>query len=128
MEKYAQIDESRFPLVSIRFSGTASSDQNFAQYLADNLSIYRHQKTLAIVFDARKASAPGLRHLRMQAQWLKENKALMQAYCRGTAYVIPQPALRAVLQVIFKLQAQPVPYRLFAEVEEAEAWALELIH
>ena len=42
-----------------------------------------------------------------------ENRGLMQDYCQGTAYVIPNKVIRAVLRVIFSLQKQPVPYKIF---------------
>lgn len=122
MNDYATIDESEFPLIRIRFTGEKSTDENFQRYLAQTRDCYRHKKKLAIIFDAREAGIPALSHQRMQADWLRENRGLMQDYCQGTAYVIPNKVIRAVLRVIFSLQKQPVPYKIFEKESEAEKW------
>lgn len=122
MNDYATIDESEFPLIRIRFTGEKSTDENFQRYLSQTRDCYRHKKKLAIIFDAREAGIPALSHQRMQADWLRENRGLMQDYCQGTAYVIPNKVIRAVLRVIFSLQKQPVPYKIFEKEAEAEKW------
>lgn len=122
MEAYAIIDESDFPVVRIRFTGANSTDDNFQAYLDQNKACYRLGKKLAIIFDASQASIPALSHQKMQANWLKENQKLMQKYCTGTAYVIPNAAIRAILKMIFSFQKQPVPYKIFEKEEEAEIW------
>ncbi|WP_245531131.1 hypothetical protein [Belliella baltica] len=61
----------------------------------------------------------------MQADWLKENKNLMEDYCCGTAYVISNLAIRAILKMIFSIQKQPVPYKIFEKQEDAVAWSTE---
>ncbi|MDO9554240.1 STAS/SEC14 domain-containing protein [Rhodonellum sp.] len=126
MEPYAIIDESSFPIVRIRFTGNKSNDQNFQSYLDQTKACYRFGKRLALIFDASNAGIPSMSHQKMQANWLKENKELMQDYCVGTAYVIPNVAIRAILKMIFSFQKQPVPYQVFENEEEAEAWVKSL--
>jgi hypothetical protein len=58
----------------------------------------------------------------MQADWLKENKKLMQNFCLGTAYVIPNMAIRGILKMIFSFQKQPVPYKIFETEPDALIW------
>ena len=127
MEKYAIIDESAFPLITIQFTGAKSTDENFIAYLQENKNCYRHKEKLGIIFDATNASLPSLKHQQMQAAWLKENKGLIEAYCLGTAYVIPSAAVRSILRVIFSIQKQPVPYQIFEHVSEAEIWLQSLL-
>ncbi|MDN3205253.1 DUF7793 family protein [Algoriphagus sediminis] len=122
MKPYAEIDESKFPIIYVRFTGQKSTDENFQAYLDGNKNCYRHQKKLAILFDASKASLPSFKHQKMQADWLKENEDLMREYCLGTAYVISNPAVRMILKGIFALQKQPVPYEIFGRKEDAELW------
>lgn len=122
MEPYAIIDESSFPIVRIGFTGNKRTDENFQTYLDQTKACYRNEKRLSIIFDASKASIPSLSQQKMQASWLRENKDLMQHYCAGTAYIIPNAAIRAILKMIFSLQKQPVPYRIFETSEEAEDW------
>jgi hypothetical protein len=126
MEPYAIIDESSFPIIRIGFTGSKSTDQNFQSYLDQTKACYRHKKNLAIIFDASNASIPKLSHQKMQADWLKENEALMQTYCVGTAYIIPNVAIRGILKMIFSFQKQPVPYKIFETEPEALTWVKEL--
>jgi len=122
MDPYAIIDELGFPLVRITFTGNKSTDDNFQIYLDQTKACYRHGKKLAMIFDASRATIPALSHQKMQANWLKENNNLMQEYCLGTAYVIPNTAIRGILKLIFSFQTQPVPYKIFQTYEEASTW------
>ncbi|GMQ29752.1 STAS/SEC14 domain-containing protein [Algoriphagus confluentis] len=127
MDPYAIIDESTFPLVNIRFTGAKSTDENFRAYLEQTKACYRHEKPLAIIFDATKATLPAISHQKMQALWLKDNEGLMKQYCLGTAYLIPNPAIRAVLKMIFSFQKQPVAYRVVRTVDEGKEWVESLL-
>lgn len=127
MDSYAIIDESDFPIIRIHFTGSKSSDQNFQTYLNQTKACYRFGKKLAILFDASNASIPALSHQKMQAKWLKENENLMKRFCVGTAYIIPNAAIRAILKMIFSFQKQPVPYKIFESQPEAEAWIKEIV-
>jgi len=87
------------------------------------------RKPLAIIFDASKASSLGLSHQKLQVIWWKENEELMKNFCAGTAYIIPNAAIRGILKTIFSFQKQPVPYKIFETETEALTWVkgLELI-
>jgi hypothetical protein len=122
MDNYAIIDETTFPIIRIGFTGNRSTDQNFQVYLDQTKGCYRHGKPLVIIFDASKAGIPALAHQKMQANWLKANKQMMENFCLGTAYIIPNAAIRAILKMIFSLQKQPVPYKIFEREAEAEGW------
>jgi hypothetical protein len=122
MKKYAQVDSSEFPLIRVQFTGEKATDENFPLYLKEVEATYDRENRIGILFDATHATFPGLKYQNMQAQWLKDNQQLMQKYCAGTAYVIPNTLIRNVLKAIFALQKQPVPYRVFGEVSEAEEW------
>ncbi len=122
MDPYATVDETRFPLVRITFTGNKSNDQNFKTYLDETKACYRHEEKLAIIFDASNAGVPSLSHQKMQADWLRENRKLMEDYCAGTVYIIPKPAIRAILKVIFSFQKQPLPYKIVEHESEAAEW------
>lgn len=124
MKTYASIDQSRKPIVQITFTGEQSTDENFQDYLDQTKGCYADQNKIAIIFDASNASLPSLRHQKMQAKWLEENTPLMEKYCCGTAYVISNIAVRAILKMIFSFQKQPVPYKICEKQEEAEIWVM----
>ncbi|MCL6260143.1 STAS/SEC14 domain-containing protein [Aquiflexum sp. TKW24L] len=122
MDSFAIIDESDFPVIRIRFTGKKSTDQNFQTYLDQTKACYRFAKQLAIIFDASDAAIPSLSHQKMQANWLKENEQLMKDFCAGTAYILPNAVIRAILKMIFSFQKQPVPYKIFESEPEANTW------
>lgn len=122
MKRYATVDSTEFPLIRVQFTGEKATDENFPVYLKEVEATYDRKNRIGILFDATHATFPGLKYQKMQAQWLKDNQQLMQKYCAGTAYVIPNTLIRNVLKAIFALQKQPVPYRVCGEVSEAGEW------
>ncbi|HKL03062.1 MAG TPA: hypothetical protein VJ911_05280 [Cryomorphaceae bacterium] len=124
---YAVFDRSRFPVVTITFTGESSTEENFNRYLKETESLYEYKKRFSIIFDARSASLPDLKHQKMQANWIKANESRMKTYCAGTAYVIVNKAVRAILKMIFALYPQPQPYKIFSDLASAEVWAREVL-
>lgn len=127
MSLYAIIDNENSPFVTVTFTGEKSTDKNFQQYLDDLEKCYTERKPIAIIFDASQAVIPKLSLQRKQALWISQNWKLIQTYCKGTAYVIPNLAIRAVLKMIFSFQNQPGPYKVFSNHKEAENWIEEII-
>ncbi len=123
MNQYATVSTTDFPIINVTFTGEPANDENFLLYLREVKNSYDRQSKLAILFDATKAVFPGMALQKMQAQWLKDNTAMMQNYCVGTAYVIPNVVIRNVLKAIFLLQPQPVPYLVCDDKATALAWA-----
>lgn len=125
MEKeknYAEVQPVVEGVLTVRFTGVASTDQNFQRYLDEVRDRYRGAGTIGVLFDASKASLPHYRHIRMQADWLNTYRELMESQCVGTAYVIPNGMVRGVLNMIFALQKQPVPYEVFSNTADARGW------
>ena len=123
MIPYATVDRSAFPLIVVTFTGAAASPKNFQAYLDELEKNYVRRVPFALVFDASEASIPGLSYQKKQAAWMKAHENLIRTYCRGVAYVLPNPVLRQILSLIFKLQAQPVPFRVWPDRAAGIAWA-----
>ena len=119
---YAKVDQTSFPLITVTFTGEKSTNVNFKTYLKELEDCYFAQQKLAFIFDASHAVVPKFSHQRLQAEWLRSKSQLMQDYCLGTAYVIPNKTIQWVLKMIFLLQKQPVPYKVFSTYKEAQIW------
>jgi hypothetical protein len=126
MKPYANVDSTRKPIITVNFTGEKSTDENFNQYLEDLEKCYDDRQKISIIFDASKAVIPKSSHQKKQALWISQHWKMIQTYCIGTAYVIPNVAIRAVLKMIFSFQNQPVPYKIFSSIKEAEFWIEDL--
>lgn len=123
MTPFAHIDQTEFPLVIITFSGERPSEENFQAYLDHITKIYHREEPFIVVVDASQAVLPALKYQRQQAQWMADHLELIESYCRGTAYIIPNDIMRTLLKAIFAIQQQSVPYEIFATLEGGMAWA-----
>lgn len=125
MKPYATFDRTAFPLIQVTFTGAKETPQNFADYLGGLYQNYDREEAFALVFDASDAPTPNPIYQKEQAEWMQTHEALIRTYCRGVAYVVPGLVLRNVLKLIFKIQRNPVPFEVFADLEEGRAWANE---
>jgi hypothetical protein len=120
---YATINREKAPLITITFTGQKATAATFAAYLKELENNYKSKSDIALVFDARKALDLNPIYQLKQAQWMAHNKALIKQYCKGVAYVIPNNFLRNILGLIFRIQPNPVPFKVFETIAEGESWA-----
>lgn len=118
MKPYAIVDQNQKPIVNVTFTGEKSTDENFQKYLEDLATCYDDRKSIAIIFDASHAVIPKLSLQRKQALWISQHWKLIQTYCKGTAYVIPNLAIRAVLNVIFLFKISRLLIKFFQILEK----------
>lgn len=124
--KYANFHYHKYPVVIVEFTGEPSTDENFKEYLEELSDLYTKNAAFSLIFDATNASLPGFRHQKMQADWLKKMEDMMKEYCLKTAYIIPNSVVRTILKSIFKLQKQPVPYKVVRDMKEAMIFVNDL--
>ncbi len=120
--KYAIFDKSDLSLIRVTYTGNKDIDVSFQNYLDELESCYEDREPIGILFDATKAIIPHIKHQKDQAFWIQKHWFLIKTYCKGTAYVIPNAASRAVLKMIFSFQHQPVPYKIFSTIDKATQW------
>ncbi len=124
-QPYALFHRENFPLVVIEFTGEKATPENFKVYLRELEENYQDQEKIALVFDARSALELNPIYQGKQAAWMQKKRKLIKTYCQGIAYVVPQPFLRKVLQLIFKMSPNPVPFQVFESLDQGLAWAEE---
>ncbi|MEM1324773.1 MAG: STAS/SEC14 domain-containing protein [Bacteroidota bacterium] len=123
MSTYATFDRTQFPVITIHFTGAKETAANFQTYLEELEHNYERQEPFTLIFDLTKAGIPKMKYQLQQAEWMKSNETLIQTYCRGVAYVIPNLLLRGVLKFIFSVQANPVPFQVCSTLPEGKDWA-----
>jgi len=120
---YAKFDQTKAPLIIIEFTGEKANAQNFADYLKGLEANYARKESIALVFDARKALDLNPLYQMKQAYWLRQNKDVIERYCQGVAYVVPNSFLRTMLGLVFKIQPSPVPFKVFENLDAGLVWA-----
>jgi len=122
--QYANFILSNLPLVTIKFTGNNETEENFTDYLNQLSDLYIPKKNIAIIFDATEAKFPSPKFQLKQASWMQTNKEVIETYCKGIAYVIPNTIIRKALQLIFAVYNNKVSFKVFETANEANIWAL----
>lgn len=123
MKPYARFNRATFPIITVTFTGAKATPENFQVYLDGLLENYTKKEPFALIFDANAAAMPTAYYQKWQAKWLKDNEKLIQTYCKGVAYVIPNPILRSILKIMILIQRHPVAFKVFGSMEEGQKWA-----
>jgi hypothetical protein len=110
-------------LIIIEFTGKKANAENFAAYLKGLENSYASKENIALVFDARRTLDLNPLYQMKQAMWLRQNKDIIERYCQGVAYVIPNIFLRNALGLVFKIQPNPVPFEVFQTLDAGLVWA-----
>lgn len=81
------------------------------------------QKAVVIV-DGSVALMPPAEARKLQADWLKANKDLLQLVTHKLGFVLPNPILRGFVSAVFYLVPLPIPSETLGSLDEAVAWAI----
>ncbi len=119
-----RIDESRFPLIVVTFVGS-QDEADFSAYLEWMTALAKRRVKAVTVFDATKAGPTSATQRARQGAWIKTNRALIQQFSCGSAFVVSSAIVRGALTAILWIAPVPGPHTIVATFEEAERWALE---
>lgn len=119
---HAAIDQSKFPIVYIKFSNREASPEEFESYINELAEISKRNEPFTVIFDSSESSSLTSELCMKQGDWIKEHYNLLQKNCIGTAYVIPSFMIRFMLSAIFSIQQQPSHYTVVSTLDEAYKW------
>ncbi len=114
-----RLDESRWPLVVFTAVGE-QSDDDFEAYLADADRLLRRREPHGLIFDARRANIIGPKLRRRQAEWLRDNEALLRAYVVACGLVMSTALQRGVFRAITWMKPYPAPHSVEASFDAAQ--------
>lgn len=118
-----EFDDAGWPLLHITMTGRPT-DEQFRDYLVRYSGYLERERPYALMISTPQGmpiSKPA--HVKMQAEWIKQNREALARLCAGIAFVLPSPAMRGVLRAIVSLQKIPSPYEVFRSEAEGLAWA-----
>ena len=116
------VDTQRWPLVVVRYPAEMTEAEWNAQ--ADDLdAVLERGARFVLLSDAsRVVNAPSAKQRRFAAERIRARRDEWARYCAGAAFVSPSPLVRGVMTAINWASPPPFTQRVFATVEEAEAW------
>src|SRR5262245_18822634 len=97
------IDEDRWPLVVIRFLGSAS-DEEFDAYLEAQTRIAERREKNAVVVDAMEAGHTSALQRKKVVAWMARNADFTRVYTLGTSFAIRSPLVRGALTAILWME------------------------
>lgn len=116
-----------WPLVVHVSEGTASDAEIDAYIQAATEVLLRGEPHVAVMDASALALATPYARARKKA-FLAENGELLRAHCRATALVLTSPLARFAAATVMLVRPFPTPYRIFANLQDAQAWALAQLH
>jgi hypothetical protein len=117
-----EIDRSQQLVVVVRFHRGASNDE-FEQYVVDYRRVLEEQPRFGAVYvTASNLPIPPPRQVRLQAQFMKESRQLMERRVVGVAFALPSPLMRSVLRGVLMMQPMPCPHTVVATESEGLSW------
>ncbi|MCB0703737.1 MAG: hypothetical protein KDC34_00440 [Saprospiraceae bacterium] len=119
MSVFVEFDESGRPLVTATFSNQKLTPELFNNYLKGVEQLWEKDERYLLILDMRNIRVPKYRYIRQQANWLKQHEAEILTYCRGITCVVNRPLIRYLVRLVFMLQASPVHYVVYSNMQEA---------
>jgi hypothetical protein len=118
------LDDSLWPLVTVRFVGTPPL-WAFEAYLETSLGILRRGRHLLLV-DVDRSRGDGTappEHRQLLVNWLARHEERIRQTVLGVAYATDSAMIRLALSLIFHLKPPAAPYVIAPNLELGMTWA-----
>jgi hypothetical protein len=115
------VDQSALPVLRLTYAGSYS-DTELLQFLSEvdtALKVPGQKVGLIDLTDAKPGSA---RQRRLQADWIRENEALLVRDVVAAALVTDSAVIRGTVTAVFWIRPLPMPSKIVATLQEAEKW------
>ena len=120
-------DDSAWPLV-LEATPPESSDSDVLEYINRHRSYLAKKTVYGAVLDVRRARTMSVKHRRMLADWINEQRAELQRYHAAVAVVVsPSPIVRGFVSAVYWLSPPPYPYKIMTSIDDAKAWVAKQI-
>lgn len=120
------LDDSKFPLIVVTFSGS-TSDADFETYLTDLTRVSMRDGPKAFLFDARAATSTPPSQRKRMAHWMMHDMTKARGGFACVAFVFSSAVVRGVLTAILWLAPMRLKHGIFAEIGEANQFCLTQI-
>jgi hypothetical protein len=118
----AQVDESQWPRVVVKWPAEVLSDEEFRRVVLQISELTARRQLYAVIHDARVAvrATPVQRSFAAEEQ--KRTAELSRKWLAGAAIVVSSPLTAGVVTAINWISPPPYPQKVFSSMAEAEKW------
>ncbi len=117
-----EVDESRWPLVVIRWPAELISDESIDAFLTRGRAHLARRERFASLHDGVRASGLNGKQRRRMAEHVTENREALARYHAAAAIVAPSSLVRGIITAVNWVAPPPFPQETFATFAQAEAW------
>jgi hypothetical protein len=117
-----ELDDTRWPIVVVRYPKVAIDDDDFARLIEGVTSYIHRREPWGMLNDTRDAAIPNRAQTKAIVAMYDANEALVRQYWRGTALVFDSPLFAAVVTTISWLRPPLHPLKTFRRYDDAVAW------
>jgi hypothetical protein len=117
-----EIDESLWPLLTIRYRGITTTPQYAELLAARSRYLDRRERHLILQDMSQSSNVNSVEQRRLQVEWMKQEDARLRQWVVGIAFVTDSATLRLLLSVILHVRPLAMPHAIFPRMSEALPW------
>ena len=120
---YEEHPQLTLPRVVVRGAKKPIDDAGLHRVLSAMSAILDRERPFTIVYDVRSCSMPSGKQVKIGQKWGKVNNKRLNRLLQGIAIILSGVIVRSTIQMLLGICQPPQPYGIFAEEEEAFAFA-----
>jgi hypothetical protein len=122
-----EVDDSRWPLVVIRWPEAKITDADVDAFLATSRGHLARKERFVSLHDGVRATGLDGKQRKVMADHVTAHRDALARWHVAAAIVVASPVLRGVITAVNWLAPPPFPQQTFATLEEGERWLREML-
>lgn len=115
------VERQNLPLLRLTYVGDYT-DEELARFLLEIDSVLALPGRKACLIDLTRATAGSATQRQMQAAWISRQEKTLQRDFVAAGIVTDSAIIRGTVTAVFWIRPLPLPSKVFATIEQAEAW------
>ena len=110
---FAEFDESLFPIVCVKLSGSIDSQEDFDSFIGKWLEYYENKKNFIFYFDTLDVTDPPLTYCFQMCSFIKKLRKKEYQYLQKSILLINSNKIKWLLDFIFLIQPPVAPVYIY---------------
>ena len=110
---FAEFDESLFPIVRVKLSGSIDSQEDFDSFIGKWLEYYENKKDFIFYFDTLDVTDPPLTYCFQMSSFIKKLRKKEYQYLQKSIILINSNKIKWLLDFIFLIQPPVAPVYIY---------------